>query len=165
MPTYLADSKQLKDDLIQFNIPPGAKIFTADATSMYTNLKTEFALDALGKYFNEKNEQFCHLLLKAIKTSLTIVMTYNVFTFGDAHFLQLTGVAMVTPPATDYAQTTFSTYEVLMLARFITSLLLYKRYINNICGVWVPKIDTAREDMEWRAFKTLLHMWFGLEWE
>eukprot|EP00957_Ditylum_brightwellii_P059701 4532653-Ditylum_brightwellii.AAC.1 len=72
---------------------------------------------------------------------------------------------MGTPPAPDYAQTTFGKHEVLMLARFITSLLLYKRYINDICGVWVPKTDTAREDMQWRAFKTLLNMWFGLEWE
>eukprot|EP00957_Ditylum_brightwellii_P008521 646439-Ditylum_brightwellii.AAC.1 len=49
IPTYLADSKQWKDDLIQLNIPPGTKIFTAGTASIYTNLKTEFALDAAGK--------------------------------------------------------------------------------------------------------------------
>eukprot|EP00957_Ditylum_brightwellii_P116779 8907524-Ditylum_brightwellii.AAC.1 len=107
MPTYLADSKQLKDDLIPLNTPPGAKIFTVDTTSMYTNFKAEFALDALGKYLTENNKQFCHLLLKTIKTALTIVMTYNVFTFGDVYFLQLTGATVGTPPASDYAQTTF----------------------------------------------------------
>eukprot|EP00957_Ditylum_brightwellii_P060687 4607741-Ditylum_brightwellii.AAC.1 len=64
MPTYLADSKQLKDDFIQPNIPRGAKIFTMNTTSMYTNLKTEFALDALGKYITKNNKQFCHLPLK-----------------------------------------------------------------------------------------------------
>eukprot|EP00957_Ditylum_brightwellii_P129426 9873455-Ditylum_brightwellii.AAC.1 len=111
MPTYLADSKQLKDDLIQLKVLPGAKIFTADAISMYTNLKTEFALNALGKYLTNNNEQFRHLPLKAIKTVLNIVMTYNVFTFGDAHFLQLTGATMGTPPAQDYAQTLFGTHE------------------------------------------------------
>eukprot|EP00957_Ditylum_brightwellii_P131687 10043661-Ditylum_brightwellii.AAC.1 len=119
---------------------------------MYTNLKTEFALDALGKYLTENNAQFCHLLLKAIKTVLTIVMTYNVFNFGDAHFLQLTGAVMGTPLALDYAQTTFGAHEVLMLAWFLTSLLLYKQCIDGICGVWVPKTDTAKEDTEWRAF-------------
>eukprot|EP00957_Ditylum_brightwellii_P157077 11954868-Ditylum_brightwellii.AAC.1 len=77
---------------------------------MYTNLKTEFALDALGKYLTENNKQFCHLPLKAIKTALTIIMTYNVFTFGNVHFLQLTGAAMGTPPVWDYAQTTFGTH-------------------------------------------------------
>eukprot|EP00957_Ditylum_brightwellii_P155382 11828028-Ditylum_brightwellii.AAC.1 len=111
MPMYLADSKQLKDDLIQLNILPGAKIFTTDATYVYTNLKTEFALDALGKCLAKNNEQFCHLPLRAIKMALTIVMTNNVFTFGDEHFLQLTGAAMGTPPAPDHAQTTFGTHE------------------------------------------------------
>eukprot|EP00957_Ditylum_brightwellii_P048341 3668924-Ditylum_brightwellii.AAC.1 len=92
-------------------------------------------------------------------------MTYNVFTFGDAHFLQLTGAAMGTPLAPDYAQTIFGMHNVLMFAGFITSLLLYERYISDICGVWVPKTDIAKEDTEWRAFKPLLNMWFGLEWE
>eukprot|EP00957_Ditylum_brightwellii_P192384 14646130-Ditylum_brightwellii.AAC.1 len=132
---------------------------------MYTNLKTEFALDALGKCLTKNNAQVCHLHLKAIKTALTIITIYNVFTFGDAHFLQLTGAAMDTPPAPDYAQTTFGAHEVLMLVQFITSLLLYKQYIDDICRVWVPKTDTAKEDTKWRAFKTLLNMWFGLEWE
>eukprot|EP00957_Ditylum_brightwellii_P023802 1796519-Ditylum_brightwellii.AAC.1 len=77
MPTYLANSKQLKDDLIQLNIPLGAKIFTADAISMYTNLKTEVTLDALGKYLTKNIAQFCHLPLKAIKMALAIVVTYN----------------------------------------------------------------------------------------
>ena len=165
MPTYLADSRQLKEDLIKLNVPPGAKIFTADATSMYTNLKTEVALNALGKYITENSAQFRHLPLKALKIALTIIMTYNVFTFGDAHFLQLTGAGMGTPPAPDYAQATFGTHEVFMLARFLTSLLLYKRYIDDICGVWVPKTDAAQEDTEWRAFTMLLNMWFGLEWK
>eukprot|EP00957_Ditylum_brightwellii_P153553 11686912-Ditylum_brightwellii.AAC.1 len=83
---------------------------------MYTNLKTEVALDALGKYLTENNAQFCHLPLKAIKTALTIIMTYNVFTFGDAYFLHLTGAVMGTPPARDYAQATFGTHKVLMIA-------------------------------------------------
>eukprot|EP00957_Ditylum_brightwellii_P013983 1055234-Ditylum_brightwellii.AAC.1 len=48
MPTFLEDSKQLKENLIKLNVPPGAKIFIVDATSMYTNLKTKFAMDALG---------------------------------------------------------------------------------------------------------------------
>eukprot|EP00957_Ditylum_brightwellii_P093059 7085692-Ditylum_brightwellii.AAC.1 len=64
--------------------------------------------------------------------------------FGDAHFLQLTGATMDTPPALNHAQTTFGTHEILMVAHFITSLLLYKRYIDDICGVWVPKTDTAK---------------------
>eukprot|EP00957_Ditylum_brightwellii_P166870 12701110-Ditylum_brightwellii.AAC.1 len=68
-------------------------------------------MDALGKYLSENNEQFQHLPLKAIKAAMTIIMTCNVFTFGYAHFLQLTGATVGTPPAPDYAQATFITHE------------------------------------------------------
>eukprot|EP00957_Ditylum_brightwellii_P162850 12400961-Ditylum_brightwellii.AAC.1 len=72
---------------------------------------------------------------------------------------------MGTPSALDYTRAMFGTHKVLMIARFIARLLLYKRHINDICGIWVPKTDTAQEYTEWKAFKTLLNMWFGLEWE
>eukprot|EP00957_Ditylum_brightwellii_P025242 1910747-Ditylum_brightwellii.AAC.1 len=135
MPTFLADSKQLKEDLVKLNNPPGAKIFTADATSMYTNLKTKFAMDALVKYLTKNQEKFRYLPLKAIKTAMTIIMTLNVFTFGDAHFLQLTRAAMGTPPVPDYMQTTFNTHGM------------------------QPKRKRSGEHLK------LLNMWFGLEWE
>eukprot|EP00957_Ditylum_brightwellii_P112419 8570852-Ditylum_brightwellii.AAC.1 len=51
-----------------------------------------------------------------------------------------------------------------MILLFILSLLLYKRYIDDIIGVWVPKDEPTKEEVEWRVFKTLLNMWFGLEW-
>eukprot|EP00957_Ditylum_brightwellii_P089882 6845301-Ditylum_brightwellii.AAC.1 len=72
---------------------------------------------------------------------------------------------MGTPPVPDYAQAMFVTHEVLIKARFTTSLLLYKRYIDDICGVWVPKTDTDQKDTDWVAFKMLLNIRFGLEWE
>eukprot|EP00957_Ditylum_brightwellii_P155413 11830239-Ditylum_brightwellii.AAC.1 len=115
-------------------------------------------MDALGKYLTENQEKCRHLPLKAIKTAMTITMTLNVFTFGHAHFLQLTRAAMGTPPAPDYAQTTFGTHKVFMVACFIQSLLLYKQYINDICGIWVLRTDAAKAEAEWRAFKTLLNM-------
>eukprot|EP00957_Ditylum_brightwellii_P131917 10059155-Ditylum_brightwellii.AAC.1 len=50
-----------------------------------------------------------------------------------------------------------------MILHFILSIL-YKGYIDDIIGVWVPRDDPTKEDVEWRAFKTLLNMWFGLEY-
>eukprot|EP00957_Ditylum_brightwellii_P146750 11171808-Ditylum_brightwellii.AAC.1 len=162
MPTFLENSKQLKEDLVKLNVPPGAKIFTVDAMSMYTNLKTKFAMNTLRKHFTYNQDKIRHLPLKAIKTAMAIIITLNVFTFGDNHFLRLT---RGTPPAPYYAQTTFDTHEVYMIAHFIQSLFLYKHYINNICDIWVPKSDAAKEETEWRAFKTLLDTCFGPELE
>eukprot|EP00957_Ditylum_brightwellii_P083722 6363352-Ditylum_brightwellii.AAC.2 len=83
-----------------------------DTTSMYTNLKTEIAMDALRKYLTENQDKFRHLPLKGTKTAMAIIMTLNVLIFGDAHFLQLTRATIGTPPAPDYAQTTFGTHEM-----------------------------------------------------
>eukprot|EP00957_Ditylum_brightwellii_P056416 4276345-Ditylum_brightwellii.AAC.1 len=68
-------------------------------------------MGALGKYLTEGQEKLRQFPLKAIKTDMTIIMTLNAFTFGDAHFLQLSRAAMGTPPVPDYAQTTFHTHE------------------------------------------------------
>eukprot|EP00957_Ditylum_brightwellii_P018454 1387938-Ditylum_brightwellii.AAC.1 len=44
-----------------------------------------------------------------------------------------------------------------MSLNFICSLLL-------IIGFWIPRDNSDQEDVEWRAFKTLLNMWFCLKW-
>eukprot|EP00957_Ditylum_brightwellii_P131737 10046998-Ditylum_brightwellii.AAC.1 len=31
-------------------------------------------------------------------------------------------------------------------------------------GVWVPPDNLTDEETEWRAFRMLLNMWFGMEW-
>eukprot|EP00957_Ditylum_brightwellii_P054016 4091592-Ditylum_brightwellii.AAC.1 len=71
---------------------------------------------------------------------------------------------VTTPPATIYAQTTFGTHEIKTTICFILSLLLCKRYIDDIIGVWVPRDDPTADDVEWKVFKMFLNMWFGLEW-
>eukprot|EP00957_Ditylum_brightwellii_P050632 3838634-Ditylum_brightwellii.AAC.1 len=158
MPSYLANSKDLKEELITLNLPPGVRLFTADATSMYTNIKTEQAIASLGEYLMENQETFRHLLITAIRDALNLIMKYNIFSFGNAHFLQLIGAAMGTPPAPTYAATTFGTHEVCILRRFILRLLLYKRYIDGILGIWVPPDNPEKEATEWRAFRMLLNM-------
>eukprot|EP00957_Ditylum_brightwellii_P071260 5416935-Ditylum_brightwellii.AAC.1 len=47
MPSFIRNSKTLKDELTQITIPLGCKIITADAKSMYTNIKTAPALNEI----------------------------------------------------------------------------------------------------------------------
>eukprot|EP00957_Ditylum_brightwellii_P066611 5055814-Ditylum_brightwellii.AAC.1 len=112
MPSYLANSKELKEELITLNLPPGARVFTANATLMFTYIKTKQDIASLGEYLMENQETFRHLPITAIRDTLNIIMKYNVFTFGDGHFLQLIGAAMGTPPVPTYATTTFGAHEI-----------------------------------------------------
>eukprot|EP00957_Ditylum_brightwellii_P075310 5722520-Ditylum_brightwellii.AAC.1 len=63
----------------------------------------------------ENQETFWQLPITAIRDALNIIMKYNIFTFGDAHFLQLIGAAIGTPPAPTYATTTFGTHKIHIL--------------------------------------------------
>eukprot|EP00957_Ditylum_brightwellii_P152496 11607551-Ditylum_brightwellii.AAC.1 len=125
MPSYLANSKELKEELIKLNILPSAHLFTANAILMYTNIKTEQAIVSLGTYIMYNHETFKHLPITAICDALKIIMHYNVFIFGDSHWLQILGAAMGTPLAPTYAQATFGIHKIFFLKWFTLLLLLY----------------------------------------
>jgi hypothetical protein len=48
-----------------------------------------------------------------------------------------------------------------ILSTFSTNLLFYRRYIDDIFGIWLPTPDNT---LTWRNFKTQLNNWGKLEW-
>ncbi len=70
-------------------------------------------------------------------TALEIIMKHNFFNFGDTSWLQLTGTAMGTPPAPMYATLYFGIHEKeTILRKYGRFFLLYKRYIDDVFGIW-----------------------------
>jgi len=66
-------------------------------------------------------------------------MKNNIFAFQDSHWLQLSGTAMGTPTVCAYATITYGHYKnTLILPNFSNNLLYYKRYIDDIFGIWIP---------------------------
>jgi len=55
IPSYIKNSKQLIDELQDLKLSPNAKLFTADATAMYTNINTETGLQAFRNIFQLYN--------------------------------------------------------------------------------------------------------------
>ena len=47
------NSLELKQQLLLLNLPPNARLFTADAMSMYTNIPTHTALNLIGKHLSD----------------------------------------------------------------------------------------------------------------
>jgi len=79
-----------------------------------------------------------HQRLKSHK----IVMNHNIFSFADTYWHQLSGMAMGTPTACPYATITYGHFENSeILPRFNNNLLYYKRYIDDIFGIWIPSTD------------------------
>lgn len=67
-------------------------------------------------------------------------MKCNFFTFSDTNWLQLAGTAMGTPVACSDATVSFGQYEnTTILTQFRPNLLYYKRYIDDMIGIWLPQ--------------------------
>jgi hypothetical protein len=80
---YFKSSFDLKTELVTMDVPPGARLFIADAVSMYTNINKDHALQFVSQHIREHVSQFANVPAEALIEALEIIMTLNVFTFGD----------------------------------------------------------------------------------
>jgi len=139
---YIRDSFDFRQQLEGLTLPPGAKLFTSDATAMYTKIPTNKAIRRIGKYI--KTHAYQGAKKRCLMAALKMVMKLNVFKFGDTYWQQKTGTAMGTPPAPPWAQLYFGTYEEEFLPEF-DCILFYKRYIDDIFGVYIPGTTTFED--------------------
>ena len=51
-----------------------------------------------------------------------------------------------------------------MLARFGARLQLYRRFIDNVLGIWLVNPDPAEDSLQWTLFIALMQDYYGLEW-
>ena len=138
LPSFIGSSYDLKEALQEMpGLPPNAQLFTADAISMYTNIDTASALEAIS-IFLRSSDEYKHLPIDIILTGLELLMTNNVFQFGDCFFYQQTGTAMGTPPACCYATIYYAVHERFLFTKYTDHLFFYRRYIDDVVGVWVP---------------------------
>jgi hypothetical protein len=50
---YFKSSFDLKTELVTMDVPPGSRLFIADAVSMYTNINTDRALQFVSQHIRE----------------------------------------------------------------------------------------------------------------
>ncbi len=158
--SYTKNSFAILEDLKNLTLPPDAVLFTADASSMYTNITTSIGVN------NVKQLMDLHLPSnypkELILTILTSIMDNNIFAFGNTFWLQTSGAAMGTPVACSYATTSYGNHENLhILPNFTANLFYYKRYINDILGIWLPCHDN---ETTWLNFKSASNSFGTLKW-
>ena len=161
LPSFIGSSYDLKEAIDAMPpLPPNAKLFTADAVSMYTNIDTYQAVGSIRSFLNS-SEEYRHMPLPAINDAIDLIMNNNVFKFGDCYFHQISGTAMGTPPACCYATIYYAIKEKTLLAKYRENLQFYKRYIDDVFGVWAnnnPSLtfemfcnDLKFHKLEWTA--------------
>ena len=164
VPTYVKDSQQILDETQQLKIPPGALLFAADAHSMYNNIDTEHAITVIDWWLKElarKKELPNGFPLEAVLSAMRYIMRNNVFKWGDLFFLQLLGTAMGTSAAVMWATLYFAYHEVhTLIPRHGKHLLYFRRFIDDICGVWIGNATT-----DWKAFQDDVNNFGILTWD
>ena len=138
--SYFKDTFALRKELATMDLPPHAMLFTADATSMYTNIPTTLAIRLIGRHLAE--HQFPGIPVKCVMTALKLVMRHNIFKFGDTYWIQKTGTAMGAPPAPPWAILYYAVFEDVFLPHFADDLLLYRRFIDDVFGIFL--VDPAQ---------------------
>ena len=137
-----------------------------DATSMYTNIDTHHAFNVIENFLRIQQPDICKqesISIDALIAGLEIIMTHNVFKFGDTFWVQLTGTAMGTPPAPMYATLYFAIYEINTTVLF-PQLKYYGRYIDDVLAIWEPQPDTDNQQI-WIQFQDQINSYGKLKWE
>ena len=136
--SYFRNSYELRQDLCSTKYPPSAKLFTADAISMYTNIPTNTAIMLIAKHICKSVTEERLKQNEALIEALKLVMLNNIFSFGDMTFKQLNGTAMGTPPAPPYATIQYGLHETNFLPKHKKHVIFYKLFIDDIFSIWLP---------------------------
>jgi hypothetical protein len=99
----MKDLTALLQQLCTLKLPPGAELFTADASSMYSNIEPTMGIDALSKLLAQHKASINPSFpTEFFLTTMEIIMNNNIFMFGDTYWNQLKGTAMGSPAAPLY---------------------------------------------------------------
>ena len=150
LPTKLRDSQDLLDRIKTLgHLPHGARLFTADAVSMYTNINTAAAIDAIQEWLvrfkDELPQDFppTELFLSVLQ----IIMENGIFTFGGTYWRQGNGTGMGTSCACMYAMLFYGLHERCNLLIDTTPTVpLLARFIDDMFGIWIDKTLPPRPD-------------------
>ncbi|KAL7502729.1 hypothetical protein ACHAXN_000631 [Cyclotella atomus] len=164
-PAYFKDSFALRSMLLDMQVPPNARLFTADTVGMYPNIPTEPALAEILQYLRDQARvQFSHYDPDALIEALEIVFCNDVVKFGDLYREQISGKGKGKPPAPPWANTFMAIKEAQFYLVFQALLPFYKRFIDDIIGLWLCDPDPEQDERLWSEFKACVNDWHGLEW-
>jgi hypothetical protein len=159
---HVKSSYEIKTLLINLPpLPPNARLFTADAVSMYTNIDTQHGLQQVYDFM--RASKINRVNKGTIYMALAIIMNNNIFQFGDTYWKQIDGTAMGTPPAPTYATIYCSAHEDKAVRDF-GEIRLLKRYIDDIIGIWVPD-PNKNDDERWAAYQAYMDTHKKIRWE
>ena len=130
---------------------------------MYNNIDTDHAITVITWWIEDLDNRGLLPLgfpIEAVLSAMRFIMKNNLFEFGDLFLLQLLGTAMGTSAAVMWATLYFAYHEVhTILPKYGHLLLYFKRYIDDIFGIWIGN------ELEWSSFANDINNFGMLKWD
>ena len=139
-----------------------SRLFISDATLMYTNIKTVPALHRIGQFALENKKQLT-VSPAVLMDILRLLITNNMFQFGDIYWIKKVGTAMGAPILPPWATIFFGIHEETVFAQFRGKLYLYPHFIDDVLGIWLVDPDSVEDCQQWTSFVALMQDYYGLE--
>jgi hypothetical protein len=94
------------------SLPPNVRLFTADATAMYTNIEPDLGITAVqGWRVDFESELPEKIPSTVVIKTLEMVTTRNTFQFDDTYWQQFVEKSMCNPCACVYATVAYGYHE------------------------------------------------------
>ena len=137
-PSYIKDTKHFLRQLLDLPpLPPDALLFTMDVVGLYNNIPHEDGMTACRELLDCRPSKVPPTgdIINLIK----LVLTSNAFQYRAHFYLQRHGTAMGTRMAPSYANAFMARLEktILDTAPDNKRPELYKRFLDDIFGVWL----------------------------
>nr|XP_048706612.1 uncharacterized protein LOC125636878 [Caretta caretta] len=139
-PSYLRDTTDFLRKLQSIgDLPDNTILATMDVEALYTNIPHKNGLQTV------RNTIPDNVTANLVAELCDFVLTHNYFTFGDNVYLQISGTAMGTCMAPQYAHIFMADLEKCFLSSRPLTPLLYLRYIDDIFIIWTHGKEALEE--------------------
>lgn len=132
--SYIKDTYDFIHKINNIKIKPTTILFTADVTSLYTNMDLQHTLHLVQEAFKQhpSPERPDYHLLKILKFTLF----NNDFMFNDKPYLQTMGIPMGKKYAPALANLYMAEYDTLLTANAGSNMNNYFRFLDDLFGTW-----------------------------
>ena len=132
--SYIKNSSHILQLLSDLHLPPQVLLVTIDVKSLYTCIPQEEGTDACIEAIEKAH--ITDIPSTVLRTLFQLVLRCNIMRFNDKIFTQITGTAMGTIMAPNYAILFMDRLETTFLQTQVVKPLVWRRYIDDILCIW-----------------------------
>ncbi len=146
--SYLKDTTHLRQILKSIQVRDGDIMFSLDMAALYSNIPHADGITAMGEF--AENHGINHPSTQVLKELIMMVLTNNYFEFNNQVYKQVKGTALGTHMAPTYTNIYMDWLERDLLKRYPGNKpLLWKRFIDDIFGIWRGKEEELLHFFDW----------------